>query len=71
MGRYLSLLLFIGLAWGQEVANYYLLNKDHYNKIPADIKKIIESEMDKMYSDVKKDLDNILYYGYYTLLRMA
>ena len=64
MQRYLVLLLFIGLAWGQEVANYYLLNKDNYNKIPADIKEIIESEMDKMYSDVKKDLDNILYYGY-------
>ena len=47
MGRYISLLLFIGLALGQEVANYYLSDKDNYNKIPADIKEIIESEMDK------------------------
>ena len=53
------------MAWGQEVANYYLLEKKNYNKIPADIKEIIESEMNNMYSDVKKQLDKILYYGYY------
>ena len=62
MHRYLSILLFFGLAWGQEnqdLADYYFGNSDNYQTLDVYVREILDSELSQIYEDANTKLQNL------------
>jgi len=62
MTRIFPILLFIGLAWGQEtqdLADYYFGNSDNYQTLDVDVREILDSELSQIYEDANTKLQNL------------